>query len=153
MYENCNKIIFIWQRSGVLSGPASFGTPWDNERPRFNPHWGTEFFQIANCHLFDAVLYLVANVFSKLQAHEDIRSSCRGECDSKQVSLVILWLWCSPKQIFLPFFGHIKCNITILIIFMKCEHCFLSNKHVIILNQNVLRLKQNLVSSWIPCMK
>ena len=34
------------------------------------PHWGTEFFRIANRHLFDPLLHLVANLISELEMHE-----------------------------------------------------------------------------------
>ena len=45
------------------------------------------FFQIANCHLFDPLLHLVANVISKLEMHEDMFCPWEGggaECDCDQ---------------------------------------------------------------------
>ena len=35
-------------------------------------HWGTEFFWIANCHLFVPLLHQVPNVVSELEMHEDM---------------------------------------------------------------------------------
>ena len=39
-----------------------------------------------NCHLFNLLLYLVANVISELNIHEDMLFPWKGECDSDQVS-------------------------------------------------------------------
>ena len=80
------------QHSDVLGGLAVMMHTWMMRAWGSIPHWGIEYFQITNHHLFDPLLHLVANVISELEMHEDILSSCRGECDSYQVSLLVIML-------------------------------------------------------------
>ena len=79
----------------VLSSLLVMTLAWIARGQGSIPQWGPEFFGIANCHLFDSLLHLVANVISKLETHEDILSPWRGQCDSDQCildSLVIMIL-------------------------------------------------------------
>ena len=60
----------------------------DNKRPGFNSPLRHRIFKITNCHLFNLLLNLVANVITELKIHEDMLSPQRDECDSSQVFLV-----------------------------------------------------------------
>ena len=68
----------------------------DSTRLGFDPLLRHRIFGITNCHIFNRLLYLVANVISEFEMYEDMLSPLRGECDSNQVSLLVYQLQHSP---------------------------------------------------------
>ena len=84
---NCTagkEVYMMWQWSVCVLGSPVVMTLARLARGRGStPRWGTIFFWIANGH-FNPLWHLVANVISRLEMHEDMLSSWRGECDSDQ---------------------------------------------------------------------